>query len=112
VTYKGQRATTYKGESSACADDRVTDFDAFWSAYPRKVGKQAARRAWDRAKGRPAIPAILAAIEAQRATEQWRRDGGQYIPHPATWISHGRWDDEVQAPARNDDSPEDPNEAF
>ena len=26
---------------------------------------------------------------------QWQRDNGQYIPHPATWLNQGRWDDEL-----------------
>lgn len=25
--------------------------------------------------------------------EQWRKDNGQYIPNPATWLNQGRWDD-------------------
>ena len=43
----------------------------------------------------PPLPTILAAIEAQKKSEQWVKDGGQYIPHPATWLNQGRWDDQV-----------------
>jgi phage repressor protein C with HTH and peptisase S24 domain len=66
----------------------------FWAAYPRKVGKVAALKAWDRAKNRPSTADILAAIEAQKSSEQWMKDGGQYIPNPATWLNQGRWDDQ------------------
>jgi len=72
-----------------------TDFDAFWNAYPRKVGKLAALKAWKAGKSRPPIEAVLAAIRVQAASEQWKRDGGQYIPYPATWLNQGRWADEV-----------------
>jgi hypothetical protein len=37
---------------------------------------------------------ILLAIERQKTWDQWTKDSGQFIPHPATWLSQGRWDDE------------------
>jgi hypothetical protein len=36
---------------------------------------------------------VLAAIRSQSASDQWRKDGGQYIPNPATWIRQRRWED-------------------
>jgi hypothetical protein len=78
---------------SACAlEDEGTGFPAFWAAYPRRVGKGAAEKAW--AKARPPLAAVLAAVEACRATDQWRKDGGQFIPHPATWLNQRRWEDD------------------
>ena len=81
--------------------DRVDQFASFWSTYPKKVGRKAALKAWRQAKDRPPIETVLAAIERAKGSEQWRKDGGQYIPNPATWINQGRWDDgvvEVDAP--------------
>lgn len=75
------------------------EFVSFWSSYPKKIGKDAAWRAWQSRNGTmPGLPIILEAVQRQAATEQWRRDGGQYIPHPATWINQGRWDDVIQEP--------------
>ena len=68
-------------------------FDAFWTAYPRKIGRKAAQKAWERAKDKPELAVILSAVEVQKQSEQWCKDGGQYIPHPATWLNQGRWDD-------------------
>ena len=73
--------------------DIVEGFEVFWSEYPKKVGKQAAIKAWRNAKCKPEIAEILQAIELQKKTDQWRKDGGQFIPNPATWINQGRWDD-------------------
>jgi hypothetical protein len=75
-----------------------TDFDAFWNSYPKKVGKKAADKAFQTARksGCPSIHVIIAAIEKQRKSDQWRRDGGKFIPNPATWLNQGRWDDEVK----------------
>ena len=71
-------------------------FVRFWGAYPRKVGKIAALKAWKRLKTPATIlPKILEAIERQRASPQWTKDGGQFIPHPATWLNQGRWEDET-----------------
>ena len=72
---------------------READFDAFWSAYPRKVGKAAARKAFSRVS--VPLETLLSAVERQKSGGQWTRDGGQYIPNPATWLNQGRWDDEV-----------------
>ncbi len=69
-------------------------FDQFWRAYPKKTGKTAALKAWKNAKGKPDLPVLLAALEKQKTWPQWQRDGGQYIPNPATWLNQGRWNDE------------------
>lgn len=69
------------------------EFINFWEAYPSKVGKKAAWRAWQRAKDRPALDELLKVVERQKQSKQWQEG---YIPHPATWLNQGRWDDEVQ----------------
>lgn len=69
-------------------------FAEFWSAYPKKIGKDAAAKAFGRRKpGRELLQNMLDAIDAQKLSDQWRRDGGQYIPNPATWLNQGRWQD-------------------
>jgi hypothetical protein len=76
-------------------------FDAFWAAYPRKVAKGAASRAWGRLLPSAELGVvILAAVERQRASPQWTKDGGQFIPHPATWLSQERWLDETTRATR------------
>ena len=73
----------------------LEDFNTFYASYPRKVGCKAALKAWERAKDRPPVANILKAIEAQKESKQWRKDNGQWIPHPSTWLNQGRWADEV-----------------
>lgn len=41
---------------------------------------------------------MLAALAQQKKSPQWVKDGGEFIPHPATWLNQGRWQDEVAAP--------------
>lgn len=86
--------TETKTEDSCYATNaRARDFDAFWSAYPKKVGKQSARKAFEKAK--VPLETLLTAIERQKCSSQWSRDGGRYIPNPATWLNQGRWEDEL-----------------
>jgi uncharacterized protein YdaU (DUF1376 family) len=73
-------------------------FDAFWRAYPNRVGKDAARTAFDKRKVDDDLLALmLTAIAAQSKSEKWTKDGGQFIPNPATWLNQGRWMDDTQA---------------
>jgi len=72
-------------------------FDEFWKAYPKRVGKDAAWKAWQsrtRAGTLPTIEALTAAIDTQKRSPAWVKDSGQYIPNPATWLNQGRWQDE------------------
>jgi len=72
-------------------------FDEFWEAYPRKIGKGAAKKAWCRIKPTTELhKIILDAITQQTNSSQWQRDGGQYIPNPSTWLNQTRWEDEPQ----------------
>lgn len=69
-------------------------FNRFWKDYPKKVGKKAAAKAWERAKINGNLEAVLAAVRTQLANPKWQEEGGRFIPNPATWINQGRWDDE------------------
>lgn len=71
-------------------------FDRFWTAYPRKVAKPDARKKFEKLNPDEALlETMLAAIEKQKRSDQWIRDGGQFIPHPSTWLNQRRWEDEV-----------------
>lgn len=71
-------------------------FNRFWSAYPRKIGKGAAQKTFSKLKVTDSLlEDMLDAIEEQKQSLQWRRDGGQYIPHPNTWLNQRRWEDEA-----------------
>ena len=70
-------------------------FETFWNHYPRKVGKGDAKKVWNRIKGvKSLLPNILEMIEIQKRTEAWRKDNGQFIPHPARWLRGERWNDQ------------------
>lgn len=66
-------------------------FEQFWSAYPNKKAKRSAQKAWDKATDKPGIVGLIAIIEVQKRSEQWIKG---FIPHPATWLNGGCWEDE------------------
>jgi len=71
------------------------DFAQFWEVYPRKVKKADAVKAWTKiAPDPPLFARIIAAVTAQKSWDEWTRDDGRYIPHPATWLNAQQWDDE------------------
>ena len=73
----------------------VERFDRFWASYPNKTGKQAALKTWSKLKPSAELTeSILAAVEYQKTWDRWTKDGGRYIPNPATWLNQGRWEDE------------------
>lgn len=71
------------------------DFVVFYAAYPRHQGKGAAEKAWAKVcKNGPSLRTILEAIEVQKESADWQKDGGKFIPYPATWLNGKRWEDE------------------
>jgi hypothetical protein len=85
------------------------DFVQFWNSYPRKEGKKKAFKAWQSAKDKPEISQILRQLVIQKQSEQWQKDNGQFIPHPATWLNGGRWMDEpVKVSDKNKSAPSAP----
>lgn len=72
-------------------------FAAFWAAYPKKAGKADALKAWNKLAPDVVLQEQMGkALEVQKQSQQWRKDGGQYIPMPSTWLNGKRWEDEVQ----------------
>lgn len=69
-------------------------FAEFYLAYPRKVGRVAAVKAYSKAMTLTEPGVLLAAVQ-RFATSMQGRDP-KYIPHPATWLNAGRWDDEPE----------------
>lgn len=76
--------------------DFDTGFDVFWEHYPRHESKSKARESFLKAiKKGVTLDVLIDAIEKHKQSQQWQKDGGQYIPHPATWLNQQRWEDEM-----------------
>ena len=73
-------------------------FAEFWGAWPKRVGKAKAVAAWK--KHKPPLQEVLAAIDDWLGSEKWTKDGGKYIPDPATWLNASGWEDELSVSVR------------
>jgi len=79
-------------------------FDVFWTAYPRKVAKADALKAYVRLDPDDDLQAeLLQALRRQSTWPQWTKDDGQFIPHPASWLNARRWEDAPPANGHGDD---------
>ena len=69
-------------------------FAAFWQLYPKRIGKLPAEKAWQKHGCTALLIQIMAALRQQKDSPDWRKDSGQFVPHPATWLNQHRWEDE------------------
>lgn len=56
-------------------------------------------------KIRPPLPELLKAVYAARASKGWRKEDGEFIPHPATWLRGERWEDQHEVNLNDLESP-------
>lgn len=68
-------------------------FDLFWGAYPKKVGKPAALKAFKAAKLNGCLETVLKDVTEKAQSESWTKQNGQFIPNPATYLNQRRWED-------------------
>lgn len=88
-------ASEPKAKSGKAA--REASFADFWSAYPKRRSKADARKAWLKlAPDKELTQRILGAVAQARASPDWRKEGGRFIPYPATWLRRRGWEDELE----------------
>ena len=78
-------------------NDLPEGFEAFWKTYPRKTAKANALKAWAKLKPNAELATkIMQSVAYHCVCADWVKDGGQFIPHPATWLNGKRWEDELR----------------
>ena len=93
-----QKPSSPSGDGKPVKPDPLQGFGAFWIKYPRKTAKQDAEKAWAKLKPDADLQSILiTAVDRQAKSLDWTKDGGKFIPHPATWLNGKRWDDQLTA---------------
>lgn len=74
-------------------------FNNFWSAYPKKKGREGARKKFItlfKNKELPDISILIDIINKNKHTDDWMKDKGQFIPYAETWLNKKRWEDESE----------------
>ena len=95
-----EREKEREKETDHCAaPQRVPEndlFEQFYAVYPKKRNRGDAEKAWKRIKPNAELTnRIVLAVKASCGCHDWIKDGGQYIPYPASWLSAKGWEDEV-----------------
>jgi len=76
------------------------EFEDWWVAYPRKVGKGQAERAYRTARKNGASQAdLLEGLAAANRAWTLAKTEKTYMPYPATWLNGKRWLDDPSAAA-------------
>ncbi|WP_157685106.1 replication protein [Robbsia andropogonis] len=99
---KEKKKTTPKDMSGkSIAADVLAKFERFYASYPKKQKRAEAERAFAKLNPDDALlETMLSAVEEAKAhNRDWKRDGGQFIPLPGSWINGERWTDEASATA-------------
>lgn len=88
--------------------DAAAAFEIFYKAYPNKKNVKTARTRWEKMKVTPELfAAIMEGLERAKNSQEWTKDGGAYIPHPATWLNGEGWKNEYK-PLRQAAAPKAP----
>lgn len=78
-------------------------FSQFWQQYPKKRSKGDAEKAFKALKVTEEMLAeILKGLELSKKSPDWNKQGGQFIPYPATWLRAKGWEDEFETPIEDE----------
>lgn len=102
VTVKPRHGETGHKEEHTSIEEKTLEnnkrinvqfFETFYKIYPRKQARIAAQKAFDKAVASGVDPQVI--IEgAERLASDPNLPAKTFIPHPATWLNGGGWDDE------------------
>ncbi|MCD8190694.1 MAG: hypothetical protein LUD78_10890, partial [Clostridiales bacterium] len=88
--------TPQKPPKGALSEAQEQAFEAFWAIYPKKKSKGQAKIAWGKLNpSGDVIAAIMDKLPKLKTSYDWQKEGGKYIPYPATWLNAEGWEDEV-----------------
>lgn len=74
----------------------IRAFVVFWEAWPKKKDKKKAEKVFVKINpSEELLQVMLDALEKQKQTEDWKKEGGRFIPLPTTWLNGARWEDEI-----------------
>lgn len=95
-------------EDAGTVFDAAAAFEIFYKAYPNKKNVKTARTRWEKMKVTPELfAAIMEGLERAKNSQEWGKDGGAYIPYPATWLNGEGWKNEYK-PLRQAAAPKAP----
>jgi hypothetical protein len=108
---KGTRTTKDKDKDKNKDKDKdkdrkdATRFDEFYQEYPKKKSKAEALKSWQKNKLDGKADMIINDVKERRSKDyDWLKEGGQFIPHPSTYLNQKRWEDEITIDPQDQDT--------
>ena len=84
-----------EGEGEKIYTSKSAEFFLFWKEYPNKKNKQTAMARWDRMRVTAELyKKIMEGLKRAQRSREWAEQDGRYIPHPASWLHAGGWENE------------------
>lgn len=79
-------------EKEQSESEQNESFASFWAAYPKRIGEADALDAWAKvATSADVAQQIMSGLEGWKKSEQWRENGGRFIPKVAKFLTDGYW---------------------
>ena len=98
VNVNDNKKEIYK-EKKQPSFDKENAFIEFWKCYPRKVNKSKAKdKFMSICKSKKMFDIIMNALRVHVQSNDWKKDNGQFVPYPTTWLNGKRWEDEIEVP--------------
>ena len=73
------------------------NFEKFWKAYPKKRDKGNAEKWFKKNKPSEELTNLMIKqVERFKDTNDWKKQDGQFIPYPTTWLNAKMWEDEFE----------------
>ena len=82
------------------------EFGQWYARYPRKEAREAAKRAFPKARKKASLQELIEGLDRYNAAVKGKER--EFIALPATWLNAGRWQDEPQEARISSGSPWDP----
>jgi hypothetical protein len=82
-----------EGEVLKDLSSKPDEFDQWYSRYPKKEAKDAARRAFAKARKSVTLKELIEGVD--RYVVATKDKDRQFLALPATWLNAGRWADEI-----------------
>jgi hypothetical protein len=91
VTARPETETETEGEKK----NIHPGFARFWDVWPksdRKEAKGKCLESWVKWNAEPHTERIIAHVERLKASQNWKKDSGQFIPAPLVYLNQRKWE--------------------
>ena len=75
--------------------ESLQGFDAFWKTWPdsdRKQGRGKCFEVWKKSHVEKNYSIVLSHVEKLKDSDDWQKQGGQFIPAPLVYLNGRRWE--------------------